>query len=342
MRRKVSASEFVSLDGVMENPGGAEGSEYGGWSFAYVNEEMGQAIGEGFATSDAMLMGRTTYEAWADFWPSQDPAQNPNAAMMNRVRKYVVSTTLEEPLEWHNSTLIKENVAEEIPELKRQPGKDVVISGSGALVRSLLEDGLIDELNLLVRPVVAGGRKRLFEEGGDRIALELVDSRPFPPASSTSPTGRRELKPSDERSPVLELERGKERAPWLTSQQRKEAPDDDRAGVPIARARHVQADGAAALPLANISRSDGILSVLFGEPKRRFESLLRGGKTEVRSPWQPMSQGNPSRKEETRWPTSCRNYPTATMLWSRTWTKRRCACTTRSTTAPTSPTSTPR
>ncbi len=94
--RKVIASEFLSLDGVMEDPGGAEGSEYGGWSFAYFNEELGQLIGEGFAASDAMLMGRTAYEAWADFWPNQDPEENPDAALINGVRKYVVSTTLEE------------------------------------------------------------------------------------------------------------------------------------------------------------------------------------------------------------------------------------------------------
>ena len=177
--RKVIASEFLSLDGVMEDPGGAEGSEYGGWSFAYFNEELGQAIGEGFAASDALLMGRTTYEEWAAFWPKQNPEENPDAVQMNAVRKYVVSTTLEESLEWSNSTLIKENVAEEIEKLKNQPGKDIVISGSGSLVRSLLEDGLIDELRLLVHPIVVGGGKRLFKEGGERMALELVDSKTF-------------------------------------------------------------------------------------------------------------------------------------------------------------------
>ncbi len=173
------ASKFVSLDGVVEDPGGAEGSEDGGWSFAYFNEEMGQAIGEGFTASDVMLMGRATYEEWAAFWPNQDPEQNPGAALINGVRKYVVSTALEEPLGWQNSTLIAGDVAEEISELKRQPGKDIVISGSGALVRSLLEDGLIDELGFLVHPVVVGGGKLLFEEGGERIALQLVDSRTF-------------------------------------------------------------------------------------------------------------------------------------------------------------------
>jgi dihydrofolate reductase len=138
--RKVIASEFVSLDGVMEDSGGAEGSEHGGWSFAYFDEELGQVIGEGFAASDAMLMGRTTYEEWAAFWLDQDPEENPDAARMNGVRKYVVSTTLEEPLGWQNSTLIAGDVAQELSELKRQPGKDISISGISALVRSLLED----------------------------------------------------------------------------------------------------------------------------------------------------------------------------------------------------------
>ena len=119
------------------------------------------------------------YEEWAAYWPQQDPEENPVAGTMNGRQKYVVSTTLEEPLEWSNSTLIKENVAEEIEKLKNQPGKDIVISGSGSLVRSLLEDGLIDELRLLVHPIVVGGGKRLFKEGGERMALELVDSKTF-------------------------------------------------------------------------------------------------------------------------------------------------------------------
>jgi dihydrofolate reductase len=177
--RKVIASEFLSLDGVMEDTGGAEGSEHGGWSFAYFNEEVGQTIGEGFAASDAMLMGRTTYEEWAAFWPNQDPEENPVAETMNGLTKYVVSTTLEEPLEWNNASLIGENVAEEISELKRQPGKDITISGSGALVRSLLDYGLLDELKLMVHPIVVGSGKKLFEDGEKRTALELVDSKTF-------------------------------------------------------------------------------------------------------------------------------------------------------------------
>ncbi len=171
--RKVVAAEFVSLDGVMESPDK--------WHFPYFNEEMGQAVGEGFATSDAMLMGRVNYEEWAAYWPQQDPEENPIAATMNDVRKYVVSTTLEEPLEWSNTTLIKENVAEEIEKLKNQPGKDIVISGSGTLVRSLLSYGLLDELKLMVHPVLVGGGKRLFEdeEGAETKPLELVDSQTF-------------------------------------------------------------------------------------------------------------------------------------------------------------------
>jgi dihydrofolate reductase len=169
--RKVVAAEFLSLDGVMESPDQ--------WHFPYFNDEMGQAVGEGFAASDALLMGRVLYEEWAAFWPNQDPEENPVAATMNGVRKYVVSTTLEEPLGWNNASLIGENVAEEISELKGQPGKDIVISGSGALVRSLLAEGLIDELKLMIHPVVVGSGKRLFEPEGERTALELVDSKTF-------------------------------------------------------------------------------------------------------------------------------------------------------------------
>ena len=169
--RKVVAAEFLSLDGVMEAPNQ--------WHFSYFNDEMGEAIGEGFAASDAMLMGRVNYEEWAAYWPKQDPEENPVARTMNGTRKYVVSTTLEEPLEWSNSTLIKGNVAEEIERLKNQPGKDIVISGSATLVRSLLGYGLLDELKLMVHPILVGGGKRLFDEEAGTKPLELVDSQTF-------------------------------------------------------------------------------------------------------------------------------------------------------------------
>jgi dihydrofolate reductase len=169
--RKVVAAEFVSLDGVMESPDK--------WHFPYFNEEMGQAVGEGFAAADAMLMGRVNYEEWVAFWPEQDPEENPMAVQMNAMKKYVVSTTLEEPLEWQNSTLIGENVADEIANLKQGDGGDIVISGSGTLVRSLLHHGLLDELKLMIHPILVGSGKRLFEEGEGQTKLELVDSRTF-------------------------------------------------------------------------------------------------------------------------------------------------------------------
>jgi dihydrofolate reductase len=170
--RRIVVIEFLSLDGVMEAPDQ--------WHFPYFNDEMGEEIGAAMAQADAMLMGRVLYEEWAAFWPQQDPEEDPIAARMNGVQKYVVSTTLKGPLAWSNSTLIGGNeFAEEISRLKQQPGKDISISGSGSLVRALLQHGLLDELRLMVHPVVVGSGKRLFEEGADRIALELVDSRTF-------------------------------------------------------------------------------------------------------------------------------------------------------------------
>jgi dihydrofolate reductase len=169
--RKVVASELVSVDGVMESP-----EE---WAFPYSNNEMEEANAAGMAASDAMLLGRVTYEVLAAYWPYQNSADQPFTDYLNNTPKFVVSTTLEEPLEWQNSTLIKGNVAEGIAKLKQQPGKDITIVGSGALVRSLLRDGLLDELRLMVHPVVMGGGKRLLGEGGDQKALELVDSKTF-------------------------------------------------------------------------------------------------------------------------------------------------------------------
>jgi dihydrofolate reductase len=169
--RKVVASELVSLDGVMEKP-----EE---WAFSYSNDEMEEANAAGMAASDALLLGRVTYQEFASYWPYQNSADQPYTDYLNNTPKLVVSTTLQEPLEWQNSTLIKGDVAEEIAKLKRQPGKDITIVGSGALVRLLLADDLLDQLTLMVHPVIVGTAKRLFEEGGDQKALELVDSKTF-------------------------------------------------------------------------------------------------------------------------------------------------------------------
>jgi dihydrofolate reductase len=140
---------------------------------------MGEAIGAAMADSDAMLLGRMTYEEWAALWPSHRGEDQQFADYMNDTPKFVVSTTLQEPLQWSNSTLIKGNLAEEIDKLKQQLGKDIGISGSGTLVGSLLEEDLLEELRLMVHPVVVGSGSRLFEEGGDSKNLELVDSRTF-------------------------------------------------------------------------------------------------------------------------------------------------------------------
>jgi dihydrofolate reductase len=168
--RKVVAVELVSLDGVIESP-----EE---WAFSYSNKEMEEANAAGMAASDAMLLGRVTYEGLAAFWPNQ-PGGTPLVDYINSVRKHVVSRTLEEPLDWNNSTLMEGDVAEAVADLTRQSGKDITIIGSGALVRSLLRAGLLDELRLMVHPVVLGGGKRLFEGGGDRMSLELVESKAF-------------------------------------------------------------------------------------------------------------------------------------------------------------------
>jgi dihydrofolate reductase len=168
--RKVVAVELVSVDGVMGAP-----EE---WAFSYSNEEMEEANAAGMAASDALLLGRVTYEGMAAFWPNQ-PGGTPMVDYVNSVAKFVVSTTLKEPLEWNNSTLIGGNIAEEITELKRRPGKDITVLGSAALVRSLLRAGLLNELRLMVHPVVLGNGKRLFEDGDVRKPLELIDMRTF-------------------------------------------------------------------------------------------------------------------------------------------------------------------
>ena len=168
--RRVVAVETVSLDGVMESPEK--------WAFSYANDEIEETNAAGMAASDALLLGRRTYEEFAAFWPEQ-PGGTPMVDYINSVRKVVVSGTLREPLQWNNSALIGDNVAQRIAELKQQPGKDITIIGSGILVRSLLGYGLLDELRLMVHPLVMGSGKRLFEDGDERIDLKLVESKPF-------------------------------------------------------------------------------------------------------------------------------------------------------------------
>jgi dihydrofolate reductase len=163
--RKIVAGLFISLDGVIEAPQK--------WHFPYFNEEMGQIVGAQMAQADAMLLGRHTYEEFASHWPHQDPDE-PFTEQMNSGKKYVVTTTLD-TADWQNTTIVKDLA--ELGELKKQPGGELGITGSAALVRSLLDAGLLDELRLLVHPIVVGTGKRLFEEGAGQIPLQLLDSR---------------------------------------------------------------------------------------------------------------------------------------------------------------------
>lgn len=170
--RKLVASFFISLDGVVQGPGPEDGFELAGWTMPYWDDDIAAFIQAGMGAADTLLLGRVTYQGFAAAFAS---STGPDAEIMNSYRKYVVSTTLEQA-EWNNSSLIKGNVAEEVAKLKQQPGRDIGMSGSGTLVQSLLQQGLIDELNLLIYPVVLGGGKRLFQDGSN-LALKLTQSK---------------------------------------------------------------------------------------------------------------------------------------------------------------------
>ncbi len=176
--RKVIVSEYVSLDGVMEDPGGAEEFEHGGWHNPFFVEEIGKYKFDELFASDALLLGRVTYQGFAAAWPSMTDEAG-FADRMNSLPKFVVSTTLEEPLEWNNSRLIKGNVAEEVSKLKQEPGQDILVYGSGDLVHTLMQHDLIDEYRLMVHPIVVGSGKRLFKDGSDTTVLRLVETKMF-------------------------------------------------------------------------------------------------------------------------------------------------------------------
>jgi dihydrofolate reductase len=167
---KVSASFFISLDGVVEAPEN--------WNPPYFSDEMGAVIGQAIASTGAFLLGRRTYQEWAAFWPQQDPGQLPMAHAINTLPKYVVSGSLDDA-EWQNSTVLKGDLSDEVTKLKQQTDKDIAINGSATLVRSLLEAGLLDELRLMVHPVILGSGARLFETSTPNVPLELVESQTF-------------------------------------------------------------------------------------------------------------------------------------------------------------------
>lgn len=174
--RKIIVSEFISLDGVVEDPGGAEKFEHGGWTMPYWHDEIGKFKFDELFACDALLLGRVTYQGFAAAWPSMKDEAG-FADRMNNLPKFVVSTTLTEAT-WNNSKLINANVVEEISQLKQQPGQDILISGSATLVHTLMQHGLVDEYRLLVYPVVLGSGKCLFTDVS-KTTLKLVATQTF-------------------------------------------------------------------------------------------------------------------------------------------------------------------
>ena len=171
-------TEFVSLDGVFEDPGGSENYEHGGWTFEYDRGPDGDKFKlDEVNEAEAQLLGRVTYEGFAAAWPTRE---GPFADKLNTDPKYVVSTTLKSP-EWQNTTVISKNVPEEIARLKDETKGVVLVAGSGTLVRTLLEADLVDELRLMVFPTILGRGRRLFPDGIDRRKLALVESRQVGP-----------------------------------------------------------------------------------------------------------------------------------------------------------------
>jgi len=171
---KIVVTEFMSLDGVVEDPGGAEDFRHGGWSFEFSRGDEGDKFKLDEALrSDALLLGRVTYEGFADAWPSRE---GEFADKFNDMPKYVVSTTLTDPA-WNNSTVVDGEVAAAVARVKDEVDGDIVVHGSASLVQALIENDLVDELRLMVFPVVLGTGKRLFGDTSDKKPWRLVDSR---------------------------------------------------------------------------------------------------------------------------------------------------------------------
>jgi dihydrofolate reductase len=197
---KLTATMMLSLDGVYQGPGGPDedrrgGFERGGWVAAFADRQMGPFLLSMFERADALLLGRRTWQIWEQYWPHHD--DNPFGHRINVLPKYVPSTTLADPT-WQNSHVISTDVEAAIRELKAQPGSEIQVHGSGALLRWLLEHDLVDELNLRLHPVVVGDGLRLFPERGPTHHLELVDSQQMPSGVSIltyRPVGRASFGP---------------------------------------------------------------------------------------------------------------------------------------------------
>jgi dihydrofolate reductase len=185
MSAKLVVTEFITLDGVVEDPGGSEDFEHGGWNFEYeIGEEGGKFKMDELVAADASLLGRVTYEGFAAAWPDREGMGGPEgefAKILNSMPKHVVSTTLTDP-EWQNSSVIGENVPEEIEKLKEQYDRDILVSGSVTLVRTLVENDLIDQWNLMFFPTTLGSGKRLFPDGVPRRNLKVIEQNAVGPA----------------------------------------------------------------------------------------------------------------------------------------------------------------
>jgi dihydrofolate reductase len=180
--RKLIVSEFATLDGVIQAPGGKDedrdgGFEYGGWTWPYWHDDIGKSFGAMMQDVDAFLLGRRTYVTHAEAFEPM-PAGDPFGDMMNAPAKYVVSRTLQKPI-WRNTTIIRDDVIESVRALKAQPGKNIMTDGSSQLVHALLEHDLVDELYLLLYPLTVGGGKRLFPEGV-HATFTLMSATPYP------------------------------------------------------------------------------------------------------------------------------------------------------------------
>ena len=184
--RKIIVLSFISLDGVMQAPGGPQedtsgGFRYGGWVFGYFDPVLGKEMNRQISPPYALLLGRKTYDIFAAYWPHANPAENPIAEGFNNARKYVVSTTLKNP-SWNNTTVISQNAPEEIRRLKAMDGPDLHVHGSGVLIQTLLKHDLVNELWLKIFPVTLGSGKRLFAEGTIPAGFRLLSTK-------SSPTG---------------------------------------------------------------------------------------------------------------------------------------------------------
>jgi dihydrofolate reductase len=174
---RVIVTEFVSLDGVMEAPGGEPGYAHSGWTIDA--GDAGQYVYklEETLAAEALLLGRVTYEGFAEAWPGRTDEAG-FADKMNRMPKYVVSSTLDEA-SWENSTVLRGDITEEVPRLKEQVDGDILVAGSGTLVHGLLEHGLVDELRLMIFPVILGSGRRVYPETPDKTTLRLIDTRTY-------------------------------------------------------------------------------------------------------------------------------------------------------------------